>query len=270
MQPASHHRHPPFKTLAIAALAFGLVAASCDMPIARSTPRPSRLVSTPEPRPTATSTEIDEGPTPRPAPSGGLDLIGAANALADLDSYRVTVASRGLVPATTSSGQVTMTSTLVQGADPAAAFTMTGVDGYEGGRLQAIVIGEEAWVRNGSGGWSKSPGGAADFDAAFTTLSPIDLVTDFEGLAGALAQVGPQRKNGQQATLYRSTDGDEQAIAAGLSHGTMDLWLAADGGYLVALGIAGTWDVDGAPTLVNLTIDVTRVNDPANRVAPPA
>jgi hypothetical protein len=270
MQPASHHRHAPLKALAIAALAFGLVGAGCDMPIARSTPRPSRLVATPEPRPTATPTEIDEGPTQRPEPTGGLDLIGAADALADLDSYRVTVASRGLVPATTATGQVTMTSTLVQGPDPAAEFTMTGVDGYPGGHLQAIVIGEEAWLRSGTGGWSKSPGGAADFDAAFTTLSPIDLVSDFEGLAGALERVGPQRRNGQQAIRYRSTEGDEEAIAAGLTLGTMDLWLAADDGELVALAIEGTWDVDGAATPILLTIDITHVNDPANRISPPA
>jgi hypothetical protein len=269
MQPASNHRHAPLRTLAIAALAFGLLGAGCDMPIARTTPRPSRLVATPVPRPTATPPGIDEGPTPRPLPSGAVDLIEAANALADLDSYRVAVASRGLVPAATSGGRVTMTSTLIQGADPAAEFTMAGVDGFDGGRLQAVVIGEEAWLKSGSGAWSKSPGGAADFDAAFTTLSPIDLVSEFEGLAGAIEQVGEQRRNGQRAIRYRSEDGAANAAAAGLTDGTLDLWLALAGGYLVALEIDGTWDIDGVATPVLLTIDVTNVNDPANRVSPP-
>ncbi|MDQ3127898.1 MAG: hypothetical protein M3Q66_05500 [Chloroflexota bacterium] len=251
----------------LATLTAGL--SGCDASIARATPRPSRLVATPEPRPTATPTEIDEAPTPRPAPSGGLDLIAAADALADLDSYRVAVVTRGLVPASTADGQVTMTSTLVQGADPAAAFTMTGVDGLEGGRLQAIVIGEEAWLKSGSGRWLRSPGGAADFDAAFTTMSPIGLASGFEGLALAINRVGEERKNGEPAIHYVSQDGDEAAAAAGLTHGITNLWLAVDGGYLLGLVIEGTWDLDGTPTPISLTIDVTNVDDPANRVSPP-
>jgi len=260
-------RAPLLATIAIAGLALGLIG--CDAPVARSSPRPSRLVATPEPRPSATPTEIDEAPTPRPLPSGGIDLIAAADALADLDSYRVSVVSRGLVPASTADGEVTMTSTLIQGADPAAAFTMTGVDGLDGGRLQAIVIGEEAWLRSGSGSWLRSPGGAADFDAAFTTLSPIGLVSGFEGLALAINRVGEERKNGEPATHYVSADGDEAAAAAGLTHGITNLWLAVDGGYLLGLAIEGTWDLDGTPTPIRLTINVTNVNDPANRVAPP-
>jgi len=45
-------------------------------------------------------------PTIRPIPSGGVDLIGAADALADLDSYRVSVVSRGLVPTSSPDGRV--------------------------------------------------------------------------------------------------------------------------------------------------------------------
>ena len=262
------HRSP--RLVVLIAAAFVTTVAACDVMTATPpTPRPSRLVATSEPRPTAAPTEIDEAPTPRPAPSGGLDLIAAADALADLDSYRVSVVSRGLVPASTVDGRVTMTSTLVQGADPAAAFTMTGVDGLEGGRLQAIVIGEEAWLKSGSGSWLRSPGGAADFDAAFTTMSPIGLVSGFEGLALAINRVGQERKNGEPAVHYVSQDGDEAAAAAGLSHGITNLWLAVDGGYLVGLSIEGTWDLDGTPTPISLTIDVTNVNDPANRVSAP-
>jgi hypothetical protein len=237
---------------------------------ARTTPRPSRLVATPDPRPQPTPSELDEAPTLRPEPAGeGPDLVEAANALADLGSYRVTVVSRGLVPATPTGGEVSMTSTLVQGDAPAAQFAMTGVDGFAGGRLQAIVIGDEAWLREGSGGWQKSPGGAADFDAAFTTLSPIDLVTQFDGLSAALGAVGEERKNGQRAAHFRSEDGDAAAVEAGLNRGTTDLWLAVDDGHLVSLAIDGTWDLDGTPTHVTLAIDVSHVDDPANRVTAP-
>ncbi len=246
---------------------IALSVAGCNLVTAPVAPRPSRLVATPEPRPSAAPVESDEVPTLRPEPSGAANLVDAANALADLDSYRVAVTSRGLVPASTPNGRVTMTSTLVQGADPAAEFTMTGVDGFEGGRLQAIVIGEEAWLKSGTAGWLKSPGGAADFDAAFTALSPIDLVSGFEGLATNALRVGEERRNGQRAIRYRSDE--DQAAAVGLAGGTADLWLAVDGGYLVSLAIEGTWDLDGTPTPITLAIDVTNVNDPANRVDPP-
>jgi hypothetical protein len=272
MRPRSHlaRRIPLLAIVAAATLTTTL--AGCDLMIARTTPRPSRLVATPEPSPSPTATEDDEVPTIRPDPSGsGPDLLDAANALADLKSYRVSVASRGLVPATPASGTVTMTSTLLQGADPAAEFSMAGVDGFTEGRLRAIVIGDQAWLKEGSGPWVKSPGGAADFDAAFTTLSPIDLVDGFDGLSAALHRVGTERRNGRSTIRYHADAdaGDGLAVAAGLTTGSVDAWLATSGRFLVGLVIDGTWDIDGTPTGVVLKIDVTRVNDPANRIAPP-
>ncbi|MBA2381058.1 MAG: hypothetical protein H0V73_03020 [Chloroflexi bacterium] len=243
--------------------------AGCDLMVPTATPRPSRFVATPEP-PEATPVEIDEVPTLRPEPAGdGPDLVDGANALADLDSYRVSVESRGLVPATPPNGTVKMASTLVQGTDPAAEFTMTGVDGFAGGRLQAIVIGDEAWLKEGSAGWAKSPGGAADFDAAFTTLSPIDLATAFESLSPGLHKLASERRNGQPSVHYRATAADDATKLAGLTTGAADAWLAADDGHLVGMVIDGTWDVDGTPTAVFLDIEVSGINDRANTIASP-
>jgi hypothetical protein len=268
-RPSLVRRLPLLAVLAAAGL--GSTLAACDLMVAVPTPRPSRLVATPEPTDSPTATEDDEVPTIRPDASGsGPDLLDSANALADLKSYRVAVSSRGLVPATPASAAVTMTSTLLQGADPAAEFSMAGVDGYAGGRLRAIVIGDQAWLKEGSGRWVKSPGGAADFDAAFTTLSPIDLVNEFDGLSAALQRVGTERRNGR-ATIHYDTDAEaELAAGAGPSAGSVDAWVAASGQYLVGLTIDGTWDVDGTPTKVVLRIDVTGVNDRANKVLPPA
>jgi hypothetical protein len=158
----------------------------------------------------------------------------------------------------------------VQGADPAAEFTMVGVDGLTGGRLEAIVIGDEAWLKEGGGSWKKSPGGAADFDAAFTTLSPIDLTSGFEGLSAGLVAAETAKKNGVRARHYRADSAAAPVAAAGLTTGAADAWIAADGGYLVSLVVAGTWDIDGAPTPITLKIDVSRVNDRANTVRRPA
>ena len=254
--------------LLVAALAVLLVA--CDLMVAPSpTPRPSRPSRTPEPLPSIVA-DPEDVPTPRPEPSGtGPDLVDAANGLADLDSYRVTVVSTGLVPATPAGGTVSMTSTLVQGDAPAAEFTMLGVDGFEGGRLQAIVIGDEAWLKEGGGSWRKSPGGAADFDAAFTTLSPIDLTTGFEGISPGLMAAGTGRKNGIPARHYHADGSSPAVLAAGLTTGAADAWLAVDGGYLVSFVVSGTWDVDGTPTPVTLRIDVSRVNERSNSVRRP-
>jgi hypothetical protein len=256
----------------VAAALLALVVGACDYMVAVPTPRPSRVVAIPEPLPSAEPDESDEAPTLRPDPSGraGPDLVDAANALADLDSYRVSVATRGLVPAAAPGGEATMTSILIQGEHPAADITIGGVDGYSGGRLRAIVIGDEAWLREGGGSWQKSPGGAADFDAAFTTLSPAGLVAGFEGLSPALRRSGTELRSGIRTIRYHADAGDALAAAAGLGDGSLDAWFAASGGYLVRLDIDGTWDLDGSPTKVQLTIDVTRVNDLANRVAPPA
>jgi len=262
----------PIRLLAIvAASTLAMSLAGCDLMIATATPRPSRLVATPEPSPPPEPSEDDETPTLRPDASGsGQGLLDAANALADLKSYRVAVASRGLVPATPASGTVTMTSTLVQGDNPAAEFSMAGVDGFAGGRLRAVVIGDQAWLKEGAGRWAKSPGGAADFDAAFTTLSPIDLVAGFDDLSPALRLVGTERRNGRPTFRFHTDASDAAAAAAGLTTGSVDAWLATSGRFLVGLVIDGTWDLDGTPTRVFLRIDVTLVNDPANKIVPPA
>jgi hypothetical protein len=257
----------------LSALALALAAitlAGCDLMTPPTSPRPSREVSTAQPAPSPTPTELDEVPTLRPDPSGdSVGLLDGANALADLTSYRVAIVSRGIVPATPAGGEVAMTSTLVQGDEPAASFSMTGVDGYAGGRLQAVVIGDRAWLKEGSGAWRPSPGGAADFDAAFTTLSPIDLLTGFDGLSAALRLVGPATRNGQRTIRYRSDANDVLASDAGLSSGSVDAWFASKGGELVAVVIDGTWNLDGAPTRVLLKIDVTRIDDRTNRVVAP-
>jgi hypothetical protein len=257
----------------IAVLAvLAVVAAGCDAMIAPPSPRPSREISTPEPTPRATPTEVDEFETlpPGDASPEPDDLVAAAEALSDLDSYRVTVATRGIVPATTASGTVAMTSTLIQGESPAARFAMTGADGFAGGRLEAIVIGDRAWFKEGSGSWQPSPGGAADFDAAFLTLSPVELVRTFDALTPILAKAGTERRNGIRTEHLHGDASNLAATDAGLVDGTIDMWRATNGGYLVALDLDGSWlDDDGNPVRTTLKIDVTRVDDAANRVSAP-
>jgi hypothetical protein len=147
---------------------------------------------------------------------------------------------------------------------------MTGVDGFAGGRLEAIVIGDQAWFKEGSAGWAKSPGGAADFDAAFTTLSPAELLAPFEALSPVLVAAGTERRNGVRSQHLHGDASNLAASDAGLLDGTIDVWRATTGGYLVAFDLDGMWiGDDGAAHRTILRIDVSRVNDAANRVSPP-
>ena len=262
-------RRAPIAAFAVA-VAIAVSVGGCELMTATITPRPSRLVATPEPQPTPEPTEVDEVPTLRPDPSGsGPDLLDATDNLADLGSYRAGVASRGLIDATPPGATVTMSSIFVQTDNPAAEFSVTGVDGFAGGRLQAVVIGDRAWLKEGGAAWARSPGGAADFDAAFTPLSPVVLVGGFEALSGGLSRVGAERRNGVASIHYRVDASDAIATSAGLSAGQLDAWIAADRGYLVALSLDGTWDMDGTPTHVMLAIEVTRVDAATNRIVPP-
>jgi hypothetical protein len=254
----------------VLAIALLPALAGCDLMTAVATPSSSRLSATLAPPPTGLPVESDEVPTLRPGPSGGgPDLQDAADGLADLRSYRLSVLSQGLVPSSGSDGRVTMTATLVQGDEPAVAFAMVGIAGVDGVRLDAIIIGDQAWLKNAAGHWVSSPGGAGDVEAPLTALSPPDLVSDFDALSASLRQIGPERRNGQSTVHWQTSAGDAAAASAGLSAGTVDAWLAAVGGDLVALNITGTWDIDGTPTPIVLRIDISRVNDPANRITPP-
>ncbi|HEY8439500.1 MAG TPA: hypothetical protein VIK65_12900 [Candidatus Limnocylindrales bacterium] len=258
------------RTLRLAAVG-GLAASltACALFTPPTAPHPSRLSRTPEPI-VIPSEPPDEAPTLAPDPGDRAGFAAAANALAELASYRVALTTTGLVPSSSADGQVSMAATLVQGDNPAAQFRMDGVDGFEAGRLQGIVVGDEAWLKEGSRGWRASAGGPADFDAAYSALSPIDLASGFDGLDPALEVVGGETRNGQRTTHYRASSESPAAVDAGLIAGTADLWLADPGGYLVALDVAGTWDVEGTPTPVTLRIDVTHVGDRANVVKPPA
>ena len=253
-------------------LVLAMSIAGCDLMVAPPpSARPSRAVSTPLPTPVATPTEVDEFETIPPEPTEDPEgLLAAADALSDLDSYRVVITTRGIVPATTPGGSVGMTSLLVQGDAPAARFVMTGADGFAGGRLEAVVIGDEAWLKEGSGAWTKSPGGAADFDAAFTTMSPSELAAGFDTLSPALRRIGSERRNGIASQHFRADSTDPIASDAGLVDGSVDLWRATSGGYLVALDLDGSWLADdGTARRTTLRIDVGHVDDRSNVVSPP-
>jgi hypothetical protein len=235
-------------------------------------PSPTPLATT---TPSATPSEPpDELPTPRASRAeGAVDIVAATEALVDLRSYRVRISARNLVPSAQPDGAVTMTETVVSASDPSAvAFTITGADLTDGETIDAIVIGEEAWLKNGNGKWAKSPGGAADFDAVFTTLSPDSIVFGFDDIASAMTMVGSETKNGRAADHYRLDAATDAAVAsaAGMTAGSADLWLASEGQFLIGMAVDATTNIDGTASHVVLTIDIDRINDPRNVVRAPS
>lgn len=257
-------RSAPLGAALLALLA--LIVAACG---GTASPSPSSPVATATPSPTAAPTESGSD---EPDPSGSaVDLSGTADALAALDSYVVTMEVSGLVPAASAGQSVTMTSMVVQGDEPAAKFTISGAAGAPAGGLNIIVVGDEAWIDPGTGAYIKSPGGAADFESMFLALSPAVLVAEFSGAQAGILKVGDEDRNGVPTEHFRldASESPEAALAAGIGDGIFELWVARDGGYLVAMRFDGTYDVNGTATAVAMSIDVSDINNPANVIDVP-
>lgn len=250
---------------ALLAVLVAVVLAACGGSASHS---PSAGRPSPSATPSAAPTESGSDD---PDPSGSaVDLSDATDALAELDSYTITLEASGPV-ASDDGSAVRVTSTVVQGEEPAARFTITGMASAPAG-MSIVVIGDEAWIDIGNGGWLKSPGGAADFEATFLSLSPAFIVAEFSSVQAGILKVGDEERNGV-ATEHFRLDADESpevAQAAGIGDGIFELWIAKDGGYLVSARFAGTYAPTGSPEPATMSIDVTDINSPDNVIEPPA
>jgi hypothetical protein len=252
-------------TLALLALAV-LIVAACG---GATSPSPS-AVSTPEPTPSATPTD-EPTDSAGPTDDDDTDLTGAAAALDALDGYQVDLSVSGIVPAASGASGVTMTAILDR-ANDAVDFTMSGFEGLGTGddSFRVILIGDDAWIDLGTGTFLAQPGGAAAFEGMVESLSPTALLGSIpdDGF-GDLQPVGDEDKNGVATTHYR-LDSTVPGFADSLGEdGEADIWIAADGGYLVSMVMSGVTDVDGVSTAIEMSFDVSRINDPSIDVQPP-
>jgi hypothetical protein len=254
--------------LLIAALA--LVVAACG---GSASPAPSSAASA-EPTPTA---EPTDEPTAEPTDSGepggdGPDVGGAAAALEDLSSYQIDISISGVLPTASGSSGITM-SALVDRENDAADFTMSGFEGLPtaGSGLRVIVIGEDAWLDLGTGTFVATPGGASTYGDLVDSLSPTELLggLDTEDFS-SLPAVGREEKNGLATTHYHA-DGSNPQFAANFGpDGVTDVWIADDGGYLVSMTVSGTTDVDGVATDIEMSIDLSRIDDSTINIQAPS
>ncbi len=226
-----------------------------------ATPGGTPAVAVPTASPTATQPAASEPvPSPTIVPSASatpspVDPLAAAGALASLGSYHVSMA--GL----TGQGRFTAEMTVVQRPTPARAATIT----VGGSTIRAVTIGDKAWMdRTGKG--KLVPGAFGLVDGTLGAVEPATLVSIFGG--ADYVTVGPETKNGALTTHYHAdaATGPGPGGATFPPGASIDLWVSLDG-HLVAFE-ANDFPGEGGPA--DLRIEVTRANDPANRVTAPA
>jgi hypothetical protein len=138
---------------------------------------------------------------------------------------------------------------------------------YDGGEVQSrlIVIGDDAWSADGaSGAYEQVPPQLAS--SMLMLYDPAIMLGGFAGVdwGQAASNLGVEEKNGVQAHHVKIDSTSFVGAAAAMPPGAaIDAWVA-DAGYLVA------WEMTGFPGDANFSIQVTGVNDPANKVEKPS
>lgn len=210
------------------------------------------------------------GTTAAPAASTGVDATPAAGTGGS-------PAASGFAIPSFDIGEIT------KGLDNVASYrvsiTVGGVEQYKGvvvtkpvlsrditisGGTRIVVIGSDAWVAEGSGPLKSVPDQLAS--SMFAAFDPTLLVGMFSGPQWAQSSLdkGTEQKNGVSAHHYLI---DSTTMVGGLSGvpagASINMWIA-DAGYLVA------WESTGMGAGGDTSIQVTGVDDPANKVDRPS
>jgi hypothetical protein len=214
---------------------------------------------------------------------------GALDALAGLQSYRMSVDIVGLSPADLRRGTVdlgvrgTVTHTGGLALDALLGTRMREPDGSAAITSAAQLVAGDGYVwttDNVSRVLEPSSGGS--MTSLIALLTPEGLADRvIRPFAGGYRRAGTERHGGVEAVHYRAGTEAAEAYAAALSFplpGSVsgDLWIAVAGGELVGARIVGTSSRRDASTGataddgVLIAFEVTDPNSPANVVALPA
>lgn len=251
-----------------------------------------------EKEPTATAPAAEETATeappttpeatePEPTESAGLIPFDSLHYVVDLE---ITIAQPGEADETFISGQI-------EGdyvAPDSHAFSNTFEFGGLSGTEEIVIIGDDAWIREGQGDWTATSRLAPEIvntldltsaDPGF--LSATDLA---EGISALDSE--PDSVNGVQTrryqipkeaieTLSEILGEDFLADTAGLEDFEMTVWLDEETDGLVRAELTATASPDifgddagfnlaeDATVTISMTIDVTQINDPAIEIEPP-
>jgi hypothetical protein len=204
-----------------------------------------------------TPTQAAGAPTPT-APDGGapteppvgifpsFDIGEFATGLENVDSYQVSISS---------DGEEEFSAVVVTKPTIARRVTF--------GDTTIIVIGTDTWISEDGVKFEKAPSELAA--GMLQAFDPALYLAAFSGPQWAQSSlaIGTEEKNGVSATHYRIDTSTLIGGLAGVPDGAaIDIWVA-DSGILVAFEATGLDDQG------DFSIQVTNIDDPANKVEPP-
>jgi hypothetical protein len=203
----------------------------------------------------------------------GGDISGAAGALENISSYKFNMVLAGdywgsmlsslsALGGNGTGGTYTMSGTIISKPAKAADITILGIRMIE-------VEGVTYMDLSGTGTYLSMPSSGESLADSFSPASLLGgMMGSFSGTG--FNKVGTEQKNGVTADHYSGTQAavtelDQMTNLAGATW-QIDMWIAQDGGYPVSLNIVGTTD---GQVGFQMTLDVTNINDPANKVTKP-
>ena len=214
-------------------------------------------------------------------PADGFDFSKAAEALNQLDSYafsvEVTARNTQPGPAAVKEGTTLVSGSLINA--PAKASTLHLVtsdkDGVVTDETEIISLETAAYLRSGgaNGSWQAIPAAqAATFTQLLDSFRPEQMFAlYFVPIGTDNTTVGDENRNGVETTHYRGGE-DVGAILGSIAgvqgSWTSDLWIARDGGFLVAseAGVQAS-DANGGGSF-SIVVNITEVNSAGPVEAP--
>ncbi len=216
--------------------------------------------------PSAPSVAASAAASAAPQPSVG-DVANSASGLANLSSYKLSLATSG--------GSQNMTVTVVVVRKPSFAESIT--ESVGGHTIRMVIVGTTLWMDEGTGTFVKTPLPPSAIQSMTVGFDPAVTLHEINknGMLSALKTVGVETKNGVQAIHLH---GDHSTpVPAGQPTippgGTVDLWIATDGNYLVAMEWSGVISAGATPSATLPTSakwEITNSNDPSLSVSAPS
>lgn len=232
--------------LSVAACSSGATATPTPTPVPAGEAAPPVAEATPAETPAEPdATPVEALPT--------FDLEALSGAIPGVDSYRTS----------TSVGGVTQYESVVV-TKPVVSKLITVYDGADVSN-RYVIIGKEAWQADGADGAFQS----VPSELASTMLLAFDPAMMLGAYAAldwtsSASNLGTEDKNGVQAHHVKIDSTSAIGAAAQMPAGAaIDVWVA-DAGYIVG------WEMTGFPEDANFAIEVSGVNDPANKVERPS
>jgi hypothetical protein len=247
--------HPRRLPLLLSVATAAALVAACNSASGSATPAAPGVTSGPGATTAATAAGGATG-----NPQASIDVGQAAQGLANVNSYKVTMQV---------SGATSVEVVYVKG--PPAARSATTTSGSVTTRF--VEIGDDVWIDQGTGTFAKNVMPKAQVDTLFAAFDPLLFMRNLQNNPNLqyLQNQGVESKNGVQATHLHADS--STALPPGASPipagGSVDLWVAVDGGYLVALEAKGLVTASAAGS-GDVSIEVSNVNDPTLTVPTPS